>query len=339
MFIVMLIMSVLTFALLLLVAGVTPKHVSMSQFELERRKKKGSSEAADSLRREQLLGSVISLQRVVTSLLLVLFVIISVATWGWLVGILISVVVALECNALARITIINKQSQKLYGQYEAPLLAFIEKHPAVFKAIQAALPPEKRDLRLDSREELEYLVIQATHVLSKEERHRIINGLHFDERPVKEIMTPRGMIDTISKAELLGPLVLDDLHKTGHSRFPVIDEDIDHIIGMLYIQDLLVINSGKGSASVEKSMEPRVFYIHEDQSLTHALAAFIRTRHHLFIVINEFRETVGVISLEDVMEALLGHKIVDEFDTHEDLRLVAARNPRGNNHPKKREDV
>ena len=111
------------------------------------------------------------------------------------------------------------------------------------------------------------------------------------------------------------------------------------VVGLLYIQDLLTLDSGKRSGTAEKTMSPRVFYIREDQTLDHALAAFLRTHHHLFIVINEFRETVGIVSLEDVIEALLGRKIIDEFDTHEDLRTVAARNPRKNNHPQKREDV
>jgi CBS domain containing-hemolysin-like protein len=132
--------------------------------------------------------------------------------------------------------------------------------------------------------------------------------------------------------------VLDDLHKTGHSRFPVTDGDIDHVIGMLHIQDIFTLDA-KRSVTAEKAMEPRVFYIREDQTLDHALVAFLRTHHHLFIVVNEFRETVGILSLEDVIEALLGRKIIDEFDTHEDLRLVAMRNPRGNNHPLKSEDV
>jgi CBS domain containing-hemolysin-like protein len=151
-------------------------------------------------------------------------------------------------------------------------------------------------------------------------------------------MTPRGVIDSISKNELLGPLVLDDLHRTGHSRFPVIENDIDHVVGMLHIHDLFSLDI-KRSTTVEKAMEQRVFYIREDHTLEKALAAFIRTHHHLFIVINEFRETVGVLSLEDVVEALLGRKIVDEFDAYDDLRAVAERNPRGNNHPAKREDI
>lgn len=339
MLIVMLVLCMLVTAALVLIAGMIPGRTEMSSFELERRRKAGDSAAAEALRRETLLDSILSLQRVLSSLLLVIFVLLSVITFGWLVGILVAVVVALEYSAISRLGPISRLSQKIYDHHENSLLYIVEKYPRIFRFIKAALPSATLSNHLDSKEELQYLVQNAGSILSAEEKKHILNGLTFDTREVKEIMTPRGMIDSIQKSELLGPLVLDDLHKTGHSRFPVIEGDIDHVVGMLYIQNLLVADSGKRSNSVEKAMEPRVFYIHEHQSLAHALAAFIRTRHHLFIVINEFRETVGVISLEDVMETLLGHEIVDEFDTHEDLRLVAARNPRGNNYPKKREDV
>lgn len=335
----MLILCALVATALVLVAGMLPRQTKMSLFEIERRKKAGDPEAIKVHRRETLRDNILSLQRVLCSLLLVLFVLLSVLAFGWLIGVLVAVVVALEYSAVSRLGPVSRLAQKIYDHHESSLLRFVEKYPRTFRFIKAALPSMIPAAHLDSKEELEHLVQNASAVLSVEERKRILNGLKFDAREVKEIMTPRGMIDGIQKNELLGPLVLDDLHKTGHSRFPVIDGDVDHIVGMLYIQNLLVVDSGKRSNSVEKAMEPRVFYIHEQQSLAHALAAFIRTRHHLFIVINEFRETVGVVSLEDVMEALLGHKIVDEFDTHEDLRLVASRNPRGNNHPKKREDV
>ena len=59
---------------------------------------------------------------------------------------------------------------------------------------------------------------------------------------IDEIMTPRSMIESVPMNELLGPLVLDDLHKKGYSRFPVIDGDIDHVVGVLRIQDLLTID-------------------------------------------------------------------------------------------------
>jgi magnesium and cobalt transporter len=130
----------------------------------------------------------------------------------------------------------------------------------------------------------------------------------------------------------VGPLLLDELHKTGHSRFPVIDGDIDHVVGTLHIKELLTLGD-KSSKTAAQAMESRVFYINQDQTLDHALAAFIKTRHHLFIVVNGYRETAGILTLEDVMEALLGREIVDEFDVHDDLRIVAARNAKTNNNP------
>ncbi len=86
-------------------------------------------------------------------------------------------------------------------------------------------------------------------------------------------------------------------------------------------------------------MKSPVYYIKDTQTLQHALAAFLKTHHLLFVVVNEYRETVGVITLEDVLEVLLGQKIMDEFDAHEDLRKVAARNPKSNNLPDKHHNV
>jgi len=134
------------------------------------------------------------------------------------------------------------------------------------------------------------------------------------------------VVDTVPQHEILGPLVLDGLHKTGHSRFPVISSDIDHVVGILHLRDVLTIDSSKKhTARVDTAMSKKVLYIRQDHTLSQALSAFLRTHHHLFIVINEFSETVGILTLEDTLEALLGHKIVDEFDAHDDMRAVAAR--------------
>jgi magnesium and cobalt exporter, CNNM family len=335
---VMVLLCVVVFVLLILTSGVEPKRTPMSQFELERRKSAGDKSAALELHREALLGDIISLQRIISALFLVIFVALSVATFGWLLGIIIAVAVALEYAAIARLSLAKKQAQKLYERYEQPLLRFVEKFGGILRFMRSVVPVQS-DSRVDSRQELVHLVETSGTILSSDEKKLITHSLQFDDRLVSEIMTPRGVIDSISKREMLGPLVLDDLHKTGHSRFPVTDGDVDHVVGMLHIQDLLTIDSKRRSTTVEKAMEPRVFYIHQDQTLGHALAAFLRTHHHLFVVVNEFRETVGLLSLEDVIEALLGRKIIDEFDLHDDLRVVAKRNPRGNNHPDKREDV
>jgi CBS domain containing-hemolysin-like protein len=165
-----------------------------------------------------------------------------------------------------------------------------------------------------------------------------MNGLEFSEKNVESIMTPRGVIESISKDELIGPLTLDELHRTGHSRFPVTAGDIDHVVGVLHIKELLTIGS-KDSETAGQAMEKRVFYINQDQTLEHALAAFLKTRHHLFVVVNGYRETAGIVTLEDCIEALIGRKIIDEYDLHDDLRAVAARSAKSNNNPPRATNV
>lgn len=332
------IMLVVVFALLLLVAGVRPTHSAMSQFELDRRQATGDKIAVEVARREKLLDDVISLQRAVVALFLVMSVVLVVSAFGWLFGTILAVAIALEYGVVARMRPVQSRAQQIYVRYEGRLLNFVEKFPMIARLLRSVSDETAPSRQLDSREELEHLVTESGTLLDANERKLILHSLKFNDRTVSEIMIPKSMIDSIDKKELLGPLVLDDLHKTGHSRFPVIDKDIDHVVGMLHIQDLLTV-SAKRSETVEKTMMPRVFYIREDQTLQHALSAFLRTHHHLFVVVNEYRETVGLISLEDVIEALLGRKIVDEFDAHDDLRAVALRNPRGNNHTSTGKDV
>ncbi len=338
MFTLTVIILVVVFALLLLVAGARPVRSAMSQFELVRRQTAGDKTAAAIMRREALLDDVISLQRTLVALFLVISVALAVVAFGWLLGIMAAVIIALEYGAIAKLHVIQTRAQALYERYEAHILNFVEKFPLVARLLRGVSVEASSNTQLDSREELEHLVAESGTLLDTDERKLILHSLKFNARAVSEIMIPKSMIDSIDKKELLGPLVLDDLHKTGHSRFPVIDKDIDHVVGMLYIQDLLTVGA-KRSETVEKTMMPRVFYIREDQTLQHALSAFLRTHHHLFVVVNEFRETVGLISLEDVIEALLGRKIIDEFDAHDDLRAVALRNPRGNNHAATGKDV
>ncbi len=339
MFTFLVIITIVAFLLLIIISGMQPPRSPLSLFELERRNQAGDSQAQVALRREQLISDVISLQRVASALLLVAAVLLSVTTFDWLFGTLIGVVVALEYGAIARLAIIQRWSKQLYGRFEPRLLAVISTHPYIFKLLRS-VPRETQEISrgIDSRQELQHLVSQSGTILSPDEKKMIMHSLSFGDQLVSAIMTPRSVIDSIKKSEFLGPLTLDELHKTGHSRLPVIDGDIDHVVGILHVQSLLALDI-KRSVTAEKAMEPRVFYIRQDQTLQHALAAFLRTHHHLFVVVNEFRETVGLLALEDVIEVLIGRKIIDEFDAHDDLRTVALRNPRGNNHPEKREDV
>jgi len=339
MFTFLVILTTLLFALLVVAASIRPQPGLLSQFELQRRAKRASKEAKLQLRRETYLPDIIALQRIVTILLLVATILLSVVTFGWLIGVIVAVIVGLEYGVVARFNPVLNVGQKLYQKIEPALLTFAEKYQSVFVFIRSVPTHEVEQYRrFDSREELQLLIEKSGDILSDDERKLIVHSLEFKDQRVDSVMTPKNVIKTIKKGEFLGPLVLSELHDLGHSRLPVIDGDLDHVVGVLHLKDLLSLDI-KRSATSEKAMEPRVYYIRQDQSLEHALAAFLKTHHHLFIVINAQRETVGLLTLEDVMEALIGRKIIDEDDNHEDLRAIAALKSSNNNSPENHTDV
>lgn len=328
------VLAIMAAALLVLVNAVRVRPSELSDFELERREREGKPEAALERRRSRRIADVLSLQRAVSAILLVACVLLAVAAWGWLVGGIVAVVLAFEYGVIAKLSFLRRLAQPTYLRVEPKLIELLERYSKAFVVLRS-VAPTTYETKVDSREELLHLVQKAGGVLTADEKALIASGLTFGNRQVSDVMTPRSVIDSIKRSEILGPLVLDDLHKMGHSRFPVIHGDLDHVVGILHLRDLLMVDSTrKHTAKVESAMEPKVFYIREDQTLEHALKAFLKTHHHLFIVVNEYRETVGLLTLEDVMEALLGRKIIDEFDAHDDLRAVAARNPRSNNEPR-----
>lgn len=150
----------------------------------------------------------------------------------------------------------------------------------------------------------------------------IVKGaLTFSDKLIRDIMTPKRVVKTVNQDDTVGPLLMDELHKSGFSRFPVNGEKPDDIIGVLYMKDL--VNAKTGGA-VKSLMKKPVYYVNEEKPLQHALQAFLRTKRHLFVVVNSFEEVVGIITIEDVLEQVLGKQIVDEFDKYEDLRAVAA---------------
>lgn len=321
--------------LLLAVESIIVPIGSLGKFERQRR----SATSDIEVERELYHGDIVSLQHVLAALFLVVTTVFSVATFGWVFGIIIAVIIALEYGALARIRIVRNFMTKRYHLIEKKIFSFIQSYPAVMKYIRI-FTPEHAETMLHSRDELRHLIDSSIGVLVNDEKKLLLSAMDFKSQLVKEVMTPRSMIESINKVELLGPLVLDDLHKKGYSRFPVIENDVDHVVGMLHLRDVLTLETDKKhTPRVETAMEKRVYYIHEDQTLEHALHAFISTHHHLFVVVNEYRETVGLLTLEDVTEALLGREIVDEFDQHDDLRAVAARNPRANNSTGDGQDV
>ena len=309
---------------------------SLSEYELNRRIQASDPQAIETIEYRHSAPLLESLRTIVATLIGVSMVTTVVVGFGPVKGILFGAVGLLLSPLVQRLAVFCRLADRasvMVRPYALQVVGAIKPLLSLLRHRES----DYNDTKIYSTDEMLDILDRSPHVLSAEQRARLKASLAFDDKTVGGIMTPRTMIDTANVRDSVGPLVLDDLHKTGHSRFPVIDGNIDHVVGMLYLHDLIDLKSGH--KTVKSAMSPKVYYVHESQDLSHALHAFLHTHHHLFIVVNDYRETVGLLSLEDVLETLLGKKIVDEFDQFDDLRAVAESNPRKNNVPKGKTDL
>lgn len=198
----------------------------------------------------------------------------------------------------------------------------IIKHLSIFLEQHDTTEQIKHATKKELQAMLESKDLTAGSDITPDEARMLRKVLTFSEHKIRDIMTPRRMVRLVTADDELGPVLLDELHKAGHSRFPVISGEgkEPQFVGTLFIRDLAL---QKKVRKVSELMSPDVIYIHEEESVDKALRAFLRTRHHLFVVVNNFQEFVGVLSIEDALEEIIGKEIVDESDTVADLREEA----------------
>jgi len=138
----------------------------------------------------------------------------------------------------------------------------------------------------------------------------ISGALNVANQTAADIMVPRSKIDMLDIAKPLAEL-LPEIIETGHSRFPVYEDDRDNIVGILLAKDLLLTITNP-SIDLRPLVRPAVF-IPETKRLNVLLHDFRSSRNHLAIVINEHGGTAGLVTMEDVLEQIVGD-IEDEYD-------------------------
>ena len=163
---------------------------------------------------------------------------------------------------------------------------------------------------------------QLDNRISKEDIKIAKNALTFGEKKVSDVMTPRRVMKTVNANESVGPVLMEELHKCGHSRFPVYKDKKDNFVGILHMKNVLKARAG---GKVSNLADFSVYFVHDESSISEVLQAFIKTHYHMFLVVNSFEEVVGLITMEDVIEQILGKPILDEFDEYGDMRAVASR--------------
>ena len=154
--------------------------------------------------------------------------------------------------------------------------------------------------------------------LSNREFAILEKGLLFSERKVHDIMTPRINTFFVSKNTLISKPLLKKVHKKGHSRIPVYDRKTEKVIGILYSKDLLMVDPEE-KLRAKDIMRKHVPTILENDKLDKVLNLFKEKKVHLFVVKDEFGGMAGIVTLEDVIEEIVG-EIMDEYDWIMDMR-------------------
>jgi len=152
---------------------------------------------------------------------------------------------------------------------------------------------------------------------SDEDEQRMMSSLmEFGETRVREVMVPRIDIVAVNVADDKAEAI-ETIIEAGHSRIPVYEDTIDRIVGTLYTKDLLRRTvSGEDFSLRELARE--AFFVPESKMIDDLLAEFKARKQHLAIVVDEYGGTAGIVTLEDVLEELVGD-IQDEFDIEEEL--------------------
>lgn len=154
---------------------------------------------------------------------------------------------------------------------------------------------------------------QPSNRIPEQDLQIAVNALNFGDKKVVDVMAPRRKARFVSEDESVGPMLMDELHATGYTIFPVVkaaSKPADpEIIGMLYLDDLI---ANPDKPKVKDVVHPGKDFINEDEDLRTALERFIKTKKHLLVVTNKFEEVVGVITFDTVVEQIIGKKLPEQ---------------------------
>jgi len=184
----------------------------------------------------------------------------------------------------------------------------------IIRRLAGIAPPDANGRIEEKHEELLNYVEEGEKegIVDEQERHMIESVLEFGETTAGEIMTPR--------TDVVGIAVESPLHdaveiviRHGHSRYPVYQTSIDNVIGMLYAKDLLQELKQPGQSKIIKDRLREPYFVPETKPLPDLLHDFQQQKIHLAVVLDEYGGTAGVVTIEDILEEIVG-EITDEYE-------------------------
>jgi len=158
--------------------------------------------------------------------------------------------------------------------------------------------------------------------LSKSESNIIANALALDDVRVSEILTPRTVVTALRKGATVGE-VFREFPNLPFGRMPVFGRNLDDIVGLVRRRDLLKAKANDQDLALVESLVHEIHFIPGTVTVADALQVFLKTHQQLLVVVDEFGATAGVVTMEDVIEQLLGREIFEKDDLAVDMRELA----------------
>ncbi len=162
---------------------------------------------------------------------------------------------------------------------------------------------------------------QVDNRLSNEELEIVKRALDFGDHTVNDVLTPADKIFSIIADDTVGPVLINEIHTSGQPFVMVREKAKGPVLGMLPFDRLDLHSSGE----VSKYMDTHLYFLHEKDSLSEALHAFYATNRSVFLVVNNAEEFVGLVTINDLLEQLMGHIPWDDFDEYTSAVAVAHR--------------
>ncbi len=207
----------------------------------------------------------------------------------------------------------------------SPLLSrLVSREPSGEESAGVAAPGEREDATKDAGVRALLDVAREEGILEKHEEELVSRAVGFSDRTVREVMTPRPDIDFLEADTPLAS-VADLFERTKRTRIPIVEGGIDRPVGVVHVKDVFTVLRSPSPPPTVRSLARPVLFAPETQAVTSLLADFRRRRQPLAIVVDEYGTVTGLVTLEDVVEELVG-EIADE---HEDEMPPAVRLPDG----------
>ncbi|WP_309497864.1 CNNM domain-containing protein [Sulfurovum sp.] len=227
--------------------------------------------------------------------------------------------------------IIPKTIGAVYWKQLAPTAAYVIRffiwmtYPIILLTLFVTNRISKDDDSMSlSKEELleSALLSEGEGVLGEQESDVIENVLLLDKIKIREILTPRTVVFALDGSRSIKDIVENEPAIFKFSRVPVYDESIEKITGIVMTKKIFKQALQDDSVPLN-SVQKDIFKISENIPVSRALDLFIKKKEHMFLVLDSYDQTEGIVTLEDCVETILGVEIVDESDSDADMREVA----------------